>query len=137
MCTLPCARCVVQGAMGILTGGALPRDVAYSHGVIFAMAPFLGVRLRAAEPRSPLPDANVVSVGVHFTSRPLHAAGAGRGHATSRLPHVVARLTLFAVAPVRRATGDVCRGARGWHGKVETHDRANAELRFAADARRL
>ncbi|KAJ3127401.1 hypothetical protein HK098_006390 [Nowakowskiella sp. JEL0407] len=30
-----------QGAMGLLTNGILPRDMAYSHGVYFAFAPWL------------------------------------------------------------------------------------------------
>ena len=30
-----------QGAMGILTNGQLPRALSYSHGVIFAFAPFV------------------------------------------------------------------------------------------------
>ena len=30
-----------QGAMGVLTAGALPRHIAYSQGIIFAFAPFL------------------------------------------------------------------------------------------------
>lgn len=30
-----------EGSMGILTNGHLPRDLAYSHGIIFAFAPFI------------------------------------------------------------------------------------------------
>ena len=32
------------GAMGVLTGGQLPRAETYRHGVIFALAPFLSER---------------------------------------------------------------------------------------------
>jgi len=30
-----------EGAMGLLTQGCVPRDVAYTHGVYFAFAPFI------------------------------------------------------------------------------------------------
>ncbi|MBI4037644.1 inosine/xanthosine triphosphatase [Candidatus Curtissbacteria bacterium] len=30
-----------EGSMGLLTNGHLPRDLAYSHGIIFAFAPFI------------------------------------------------------------------------------------------------
>lgn len=30
-----------EGAMGVLTNGHLPRHIAYSHGILFAFAPFL------------------------------------------------------------------------------------------------
>lgn len=33
-----------EGAMGVVTSGHLPRDIAYSHGIFFAFAPFISDR---------------------------------------------------------------------------------------------